>query len=190
MRPRLLVLGTAVCAVAAGTLSATASPHAAVPLLPVVRDAAPVVLTGAQLPSWSAPAATGVAQPYPSGATADYSSQLPGGFAVRTAHNGTILPVVKQGVPVDQVAAYSWVGGRWREVPVQVDERFPYFLANARSDFGFYSGTDQELTYAWGPTRHSVGEEAWKKMFGACSARYASSAAEAAAAGFVTPGPQ
>ena len=32
---------------------------------------------------------------------------------------------------------------------MQVDERFPYFLANANSDFAVYSGTDQELTYAW-----------------------------------------
>jgi hypothetical protein len=188
MRARAVLLGATACALAAGSVTATASSGAA--LVPVDRDAAPVVLTGSQLPTWSAPAATGVAQPYPSGVTAEYSSQLPGGFAVRTAHNGTILPVVKQGVPVDQVAAYSWAGGRWREVPVQVDERFPYFLANARSDFGFYSGTDQELTYAWGPTAHSVGEEAWKKVAGDCSARYPRTAAEAQATGLVTPGPQ
>jgi hypothetical protein len=73
---------------------------------------------------------------------------------------------------------------------VQVDERFPYFLANARSDFAFYSGTDQELTYAWNPTRHTVGEEAWKKMFGSCEARYAASAAEAEKSELVTLGPQ
>jgi hypothetical protein len=187
MRSRAVLLCAAAGALAAGSLYPAS---AGSPVLPVVRDAAPVVLTGNQLPAWSAPAATGVAQPYPSGATAEYSSQLPGGFAVRTAHNGTILPVAKTGVPVDEIAAYSWTGSAWREVPVQVDERFPYFLANARSDFGVYSGTDQELTYAWGPTKHSIGEEAWKKRFGACSARYASSAAEAAAAGFVTPGPQ
>jgi hypothetical protein len=189
VRSRPALLGLALCALAAGSVQATAAARKA-PVLPVVRDAAPVVLTGQAIPAWSAPAATGVAQPYPSGVTADYSAQLPGGFAVRTAHNGRILPTAKQGVPVDQIAAYAWTGARWREVPVQVDERFPYFLANARSDFGFYSGTDQELTYAWGPTAHSVGQEAWKKMFGACTARYARSAAEAKAAGFVTPGPQ
>jgi hypothetical protein len=163
--------------------------------LPVARDAAPVVLTGQQLAGWSVPAATGVAAPYPSGVTGEYSEQIPhptgGTFAVRTAHNGTILPVAQQGtVGVDDVAAYSWTGTAWREVPVQVDERFPYFLANARSDFGFYSGTDQELTYAWAPDAHSTGEESWKKAFGSCEARYATSAAEAEAAGFVTPGPQ
>ncbi|MFN2540143.1 MAG: hypothetical protein ABR549_18600 [Mycobacteriales bacterium] len=188
MRVRAALLGLGVGALAVATLPATAAP-----VTPVARDAAPVILTGNQLPAWSAPAASGVAQPYPSGATAEYSSQLPGGFAVRSAHNGRILPVVKTGVPVDQIAAYSWTGSRWREVPVQVDERFPYFLANARSDFGVYSGTDQELSYAWGPTRHSVGQEAWKKMFGQCSARYARNEAEVRAGvkqGFVTPGPQ
>ncbi|MCW2777401.1 MAG: S-layer y protein, partial [Frankiales bacterium] len=130
------------------------------------------------------------------GVTSTYSSQLPGGFGVRSAHNGRILPVVRTGAPVDQVAAYSWTGSRWREVPVQVDERFPYFLANARSDFGFFSGTDQELTYAWAPDRHSTGEEAWKKVFGTCEARYADPAtlaadiATAKKAGIYTPGPQ
>ncbi|MCW2707935.1 MAG: S-layer y protein [Frankiales bacterium] len=194
MRARAVLLCVTASALAAGSLQATASSGTlAAPVLPVVRDAAPVVLTGNEVPAWSAPAATGVAQPYPSGATATYSSQLPGGLAVRSAHNGRILPVLRTGAPVDQIAAFSWTGRRWKEVPVQVDERFPYFLANARSDFGVYSGTDQELTYAWGPTAHTIGEEAWKKMFGECSARYPSSAAEVAAAvqaGYVTPGPQ
>jgi hypothetical protein len=193
-RPRVLVIGVTACALAGSALAATAAPtttHA--PLVPVVRDAAPVVLTGAQLPAWSAPSAQGVAQPYPSGATGTYSKQLPGNFAIRSAHNGTLLPTAKAGVPVDEVAAYSWTGKKWQEVPVQVDERFPHFLANARSDFGIYSGTDQELTYAWAPSKHTRGEEAWKKVFGACDARYAASVAEveqAITAGIVTLGPQ
>lgn len=165
-------------------------------ILPIARDAAPVVLTGAQLPEWSAPAAQGVAQPYPSGVTRDYSGQIPsqfGSYDIRSAHNGTIAPTVKQGVPADEVAAYAWTGTQWREVPVQVDERFPHFLANAGSDFAFYSGTDQELTYAWAPTAHTSGEEAWKKVFGQCDARYATSSAEvqaAIASKVVTLGPQ
>jgi hypothetical protein len=190
LRPRFLVLpllGT----VLAG--SALAAPLHRGPVLPVDRDAAPIVLTGAQLPGWSVPATQGVAQPWPSGVTAQYSSQIDPALAVRTAHNGTLAPAVASGVPVDEVAAYAWSGKGWSEVPVQVDERFPYFLANARSDFGFYSGTDQELTYAWGPTTHSVGEEAWKKVFGSCEARYAAGTAEVQAAvnaGVVTLGPQ
>jgi hypothetical protein len=191
LRPRALALPL-VCGALAGTaVAAPSSPRAAV--LPVHREAAPIVLTGAQLPVWSAPAAQGVAQPYPSGVTAEYSNQIDPSLAVRTAHNGRILPTARTGTPVDEVVAYAWTGSRWREVPVQVDERFPYFLANARSDFAFYSGTDQELTYAWGPTRHTVGEEAWKKVFGTCTARYARSAAEAqkaVAAHVVSLGPQ
>ena len=104
-RPRLLVGGLTACAVTATGLAATAAPTVTAKApLPIARNAAPVVLTGAQLPGWSVPAATGVAQPYPSGATAKYSGQLPGGFAVRTAHNGTILPSPVAGVPVDEVA--------------------------------------------------------------------------------------
>ncbi len=159
--------------------SALAAPvHGRSGPVPVERDAAPVVLTGAQLPGWSAPAVQGVAQPWPSGVTQQYADQLDKSLGVRTAHNGTLAPALKTGVPVDEVAAFAWSGGGWREVPVQVDERFPYFLANARSDFAFYSGTDQELTYAWGPTRHTVGEEAWKKVFGSCEARYSTSTTE------------
>ncbi|HUR52242.1 MAG TPA: hypothetical protein VMZ11_08975 [Mycobacteriales bacterium] len=190
LRPRVLALPV-LCGLLAGT--ALAAPVGKSPLLPVVRDAAPVVLTGAQLPGWSTPAVQGAAQPYPSGITEEYGNKIDPSLAVRTAHNGRLAPVVRSGVPVDEVAAYAWTGRAWREVPVQVDERFPYFLANDRSDFAFYSGTDQELTYAWAPTKHSVGEEAWKKVFGSCRARYATSTAEVAAAvkaHVVTLGPQ
>ncbi len=45
-----------------------------------------------------------------------------------------------------QIGAYRWDGQRFVEVPVQVDERFPYFLANGQSSFSTYSGTDEELT--------------------------------------------
>jgi hypothetical protein len=191
LRPRALALPLVVGALAGTAVAAPGGAHSA--LLPVHREAAPVVLTGVQLAGWSAPAAQGVAQPYPSGVTDEYSDEIDPSLAVRTAHNGSILPTARTGVPVDEVAAYAWSGARWREVPVQVDERFPYFLANARSDFAFYSGTDQELTYAWGPSRHTVGEEAWKKVFGDCTARYAASAAEAqkaVAAHVVSLGPQ
>jgi hypothetical protein len=183
-------------AVAAGG-AALAVPAGKAPVVPVDRSVAPLVLTGAQLAGWAGPAATGVAAQYPSGATADYTGQLPDGLReladVRSAHNGVLAPVppAPQAVPVDDIAAYSWTGEGWREVPVQVDERFPHFLANSNSDFGFYSGTDQELTYAWGPTAHSTGEEAWKKVFGDCTARYADSVDEvraAIAAGVVKPG--
>jgi len=189
LRPRHLALP--LCGLLAGT--ALAAPRvASSPLpLPPARDAAPVVLTGAQLPGWSVPATQGVAQPWPSGVTAEYSGQISPSLAVRSAHNGTLAPSPVSGVPVDEVAAYAWTGKAWSEVPVQVDERFPYFLANARSNFAFYSGTDQELTYAWNPTKHAVGEEAWKKVAGTCEARYPTAAEvpDLEAKGLITAGP-
>jgi hypothetical protein len=141
-----------------------------------------VTLTGAQLPDWSRLPAEGIAEPYPSGAKDASGAGI--GDGKRTAHNGRLVipPDSRTGVPTDQVAAYNWDGHGWLEVPVQVDQRFPNFLANGRSDFAFYSGTDEELTYAWAPDKHAVGEEAWKKVFGECSARYANSVAEVNAA--------
>ena len=147
------------------------------------RDSQPIVLTGAQLPAWSGPAATGVAAPYPSGAASS-------GDRARSAHNGFLVVPPATGVSVDQITAFRWLHNQWSEVPVQVDQRFPYFLANGHSGFSTYSGTDEELTYAWAPDAHDRGEESWKKVFGQCSAGYQQSAADLAAAkasGAVTP---
>ncbi|HEX2295326.1 MAG TPA: Ig-like domain-containing protein [Actinomycetota bacterium] len=119
------------------------------------RSVEPVVLTGAQLPGWSGPAAEGVAEPYPSGAVT----------GERDAHNGRLAVPPAVGVDPADVVAYAFDGDRFNEIPVQVDERFPYFLANPNSDFGIYSGTDKELTYAWDV-------ESWKKTAGRCEAEY------------------
>ncbi|MBK5305295.1 MAG: hypothetical protein JJD92_01260 [Frankiaceae bacterium] len=155
----------AACALAGAT---PASADAAAPFSTARADA-PVVLTGAQLPTWSGPSADGAAMPYPSGSSTEY-----GGDGVRSAHNGVMAPAPAAiGANPDQVSAWKWTGSAWTEVPVQVDQKFPYFLANGHSDFAFYSGTDKELSYAWAPDAHSTGEEAWKKVFGECKARYA-----------------
>lgn len=154
MRARLWWAGLLVV-IAAGSLAAP--PSRADGAVAVARHAEPVVLTGADVAAWSRLPATGAPHPYPSGASA----------GERDAHNGTLVvpPDARQGVPVDEVAAYRWDGDRFVEVPVQVDERFPYFLANGDSDFGVYSGTDTELTYAWDV-------EAWKRTAGECTADY------------------
>jgi len=122
----------------------------------VARNVEPVVLTGAALPSWSRLPAVTVCAPYPSGTT--------GG---RDAHNGTttVPPDVRTGVPVNEIVAYRWTGLAFQEIPVQVDQRFTYCLSNPPSSFSFYSGTDQELTYAWDV-------ESWKKTAGQCTAAY------------------
>ena len=176
-----------VSAAATFTLLSAVAPHAANAVNPVftpARDAAPVVLTGAQIPAWAAPAATvqGLAAPYTNGGN-KYVDKT------RSAHNGYLVvpptPPDQLKVNPDTVAAYKWTGSGWRQIPVQVDQRFPYFLANGHSDFGVYSGTDEELTYAWSPDSHDVGEESWKKVYGDCNARYANSTSEAAPAGAI-----
>ena len=143
--------------------AATPTPPSGSGPLVAARASEPVVITGSQIPAWSRPAATGAPAPYPSGVTSAY-----GGDNVRSAHNGYVAvpPATHAGVNPDQIAAYRWAGGRWAEIPVQVDQLFPYFLANGHSSFSVYSGTDQELTYAWNPTGHTIGQESWKKVFG------------------------
>ncbi|HCS28891.1 MAG TPA: hypothetical protein DIW43_15640, partial [Spongiibacteraceae bacterium] len=144
------------------------------------RNAEPVVLTGAQLPGWSVPAAQGIAEPYPSGVGGD-GEQLsePFGLNKRDAHNGVLIypapgteSLAPTGVPVNELAAYRFDpthpdadGFGYVEIPVQVDERMPYFLANSESDFSFYSGTDPELTYVWD-------REAWNATGDGCNAEY------------------
>jgi hypothetical protein len=127
-------------------------------VLPSRTDAV-VTLTGAQLPAWSRLAATGTPHTYPSGAAT----------GERSAHNGTlVIPTdTRPGAPVDDIVAYRWdpKAARFVEVPVQVDQKFPYFLANPNSNFGLYSGTDTELTYQWDT-------EAWKMTAGVCAKQY------------------
>jgi hypothetical protein len=124
----------------------------------VRREVEPVVLTGAQLPMWSVPAAQGAPYPYPSGALLtgelfDQLGLLPG--QVQDAHNGVILypppgaPPELMGPAPERLAAFAWDGSAFIEIPVQVDQKFPFFLANANSDFSTYSGTDEELSYEW-----------------------------------------
>ncbi len=157
----LLVLATG--------LTGLSTAQADTPVFTAARGDAPVVLTGAQLPAWSGPSADGVSAPYPSGA-----SKNTGGDGVRSAHNGTLVVPPATGADPNQVTAWRWSGSTWTEIPVQVDQKFPNFLANGHSSFSFYSGTDKELTYAWAPDAHATGEESWKKIFGDCTASYAS----------------
>src|SRR6478672_1147420 len=113
-RTALLAIAAAVPLVAlvapGGAVRATSLTDA----LSAGRNAEPVVLTGAQIPSWSRLPAEGAANPYPSGA-------LDG---VRDAHNGTLVvpPDTRTGVDPSQIAAYRWNGHHFAEVPVQVDQ--------------------------------------------------------------------
>src|SRR5437870_6402050 len=100
---------------------ALAAPAAAAGPVVKARASEPVVITGANIPTWSRNAPTGVPAPYPSGSpTAD------GGDGTRSAHNGvlTVPPDTRTGVNPEQIAAYSWNGSAWAEIPVQVDQMF------------------------------------------------------------------
>ena len=155
MKRRLSLLP--VIAIVTAMLAPSTTPAAASPVDVPARSVEPVVLQGAQLPDWSRLPAQGAGKGH------SYGTQ--GGQ--RDAHAGQLVvpPDARPGVPVDQVSAYAWENGKFAEIPVQVDERFPYFLANGNSDFGIYSGTDEELTYAWDV-------ESWKKTAGRCLAEY------------------
>lgn len=151
------------------------------------RQVEAVVMTGAQLPGWSAAAAQGLPHPYPSGtgivnqclgtgAPAALCNGIgaplsgtPLDTEIRSAHNGSFIyppnwqpgdAPVAGGVPVNAIAAYAYKAGAWSEIPLQVDEKYPYFLANSHSDFGIYSGTDEELTYAWDLERWNPADSA------------------------------
>lgn len=140
-----------------GMLLVLAASPARAQLPTAVRAVEPVIMTGAQIPDWSSPQSQIVCMPYPSGALT----------GARDAHNGTdvVPPTAGGGVPVDQIVAYRWDGLQFVEIPVQVDEKYYYCLSNPPSGFAIYSGTDQELTYAWDV-------ESWKKIDGQCSTAY------------------
>ena len=121
------------------------------------RGVEPVIVKGSKVVGWSGPSAQIVCNPYPSG----------GLTGERDAHGGTFVTPPATGIPVAEIAAYRWNGSAFVEIPVQVDEMYPYCLSNPNSDFGVYSGTDMELSYAWDV-------ESWKMTAGVCSKEYAS----------------
>ena len=143
---------TGVAVLAALLLPASGASAQEVPRL-AARETEPVVLTGADIPAWSGLPATGIANPDP--------PNPPGGTPFRDAHNGTLVAPPATGASVEDIVAYRWNGTRFEEIPVQVDELFPYFLANEPSDFAWYSGTDEELTYEWDL-------EGWNMTAGEC----------------------
>ena len=132
------------------------------------RHTEAVVMTGAQLLGWSTLPAVGQGYPYPSGANITGQSAETEALSalnvlrdplrigeVRDAHNGVfIYPIIPEAqipvlMPTEEIAAYKWNGSGFEEIPVQIDEKFTFFLANSGSSFSVYSGTDPELTYAW-----------------------------------------
>ena len=150
---------TVVSASVAFVLPSLFAGAAAQTVVSVNRGVEAVVMSGSQFPSWSRLEAQGLGS----------NAFAPGEDTIRDAHHGLVEPGEdpsnRDGVPVEEVTAFRWDGRDWKEVPVQVDQRFPYFLVNNRSDFGIYSRVDEELTYQWDI-------ESWKKVAGQCNAEY------------------
>ncbi len=128
----------------------TISPRAALPL-EVDRSAAPVVLTGKDLPALSAPA------PMPIRLLETDSEDT----------TQVIPPDSSDGanVPTDSIAVFAYRDGAFAEIPAQVDERFWRFLANDGGENGPYSGYDPELTYVFD-------EEGFRRTAGECYAEF------------------
>jgi hypothetical protein len=154
-------------------VAAIAPAHAAPPppATAVDRSTDPVVLTGAQFPSWSAGPDVSAREPQP---VTYYSNGVdpqpnagpaqsdcykktahpnPYDYSDRGDHNcyqSSRAPNnPREGAKVNRLLGYRWDGTKFAQIPLQVDERFTRYITNNESGFAFYSGVDQETTYAW-----------------------------------------
>jgi len=135
------------------------------------RSVEPVVLTGAQFPTWSAgpdptlrepqapgnPGALGGGVPADPLHQSDCAQQNGGqveedGTYDHNCYQSSRLPRNPiQGVAVDRLLGYRWSAAlhTYVQIPFQVDQKFARYISNNASDFGAFSGVDQEDTYAF-----------------------------------------
>ena len=143
---------------------------------PPARDTEPVVLTGSQFPDWSAgpeltfrapqpPVDYGVAddqKPLPSELRSDCYQESPQpdvngwtdpNHGDHNCYQHSQLPVRtlpgRTGVDPQSLRGYRWTGSGWQQIPFQVDQKWTRYISNNASGFAFYSGVDQETTYAF-----------------------------------------
>lgn len=140
------------------------------PVIGQDRSVDPVVLTGTQFPTWSAgpdptfrePQTptnydTADSQQYFGPAQSDCYQKSehpnPYDYSDNGDHNcyqaSRIPSNPREGADVQRLLGYRWNGAAFEQIPFQVDERFTRYISNNRSGFAFYSGVDQETTYAW-----------------------------------------
>src|SRR3954470_24889523 len=145
MRLSSCALGVALALVVPATAGAVGAPD---PSVPAARDTEPVVLTGSDFPGLSVPANQTVKVPFMD--LKDCQS-----FDEQCAHNHYAQPELDTaaqqpaGPDVNRLLGYRWQGGRFHQIPFQVDEVFPRYLDNSASGFAVYSGEDQHTTYAF-----------------------------------------
>jgi hypothetical protein len=169
----LLCLAVLMALLAVGfPLRAEAAPSAS----PVAQDRSvePVVLTGSQLPGWSAGpeiSAREPTQPINSDCTNDEGD----GLSHNCSEPSRIPNNPNVGADVDRLLGYRWDGAAnaFVQIPFQVDERFTRYISNLASNcieagpfcvgFGAYAGADAQLSYAYD-------RDSYKYVAGECSA--------------------
>ncbi|MFA5892004.1 MAG: hypothetical protein WDA27_13810 [Actinomycetota bacterium] len=167
MRSRL-PLALTVLALTVAPLPGRAAPT----LVTQDRSVEPVVLTGAQFPAWSAGPDPTFREPQtpteytvfdqhqylgPLASDCYKSSEHPNpyDYSDNGDHNcvqpSRIPANPNVGADVNRILGYRWdsAAEAFVQIPFQVDERFTRYLTNNASGFAFYSGVDQETTYAW-----------------------------------------
>lgn len=143
------------------TRAATSAPGLATgPLVAPGRETEPVVLTGADVPGWSALEDVNVHVPDLGGVRCQGNQEFFGDSPVTPdeacTHNRYEDPTVSsqdlldgEGTPIDRLLAYRWTDDGFEQIPFQVDEVFDRYLSNNVSGFSFYSNTDRHTSYAF-----------------------------------------
>lgn len=142
------------------------------------RSLEPVILTGSQLPDWSAgpevtfrapqaPTDYGVydvqgqepqqlrSDCYQASPSPDVNGNVDDSHNDHNCYQSNQLPFRtvpgRTGVDPNAIRGYRWNPrkGRFEQIPFQVDTKWIRYISNNASGFAFYSGVDQELTYTF-----------------------------------------
>jgi hypothetical protein len=134
----------------------------------------PVVLTGADFPTWSSgpevtarvpqvPNYYGVANTqalvpkqlrsacYTANPKPDVNGYVDPDHDDHNCFQPSQLPIrtLLPGVATASLRGYAWNGHGFVQIPFQVDPMWTHYISNNASGFGVYSGTDQLLTYSF-----------------------------------------
>ena len=178
-RRMIQLLGAGTAATAALTLLGATGSAGFDPAVPLganpVRSVEPVVLTGSQLPTWSAGPEFTFHEPmspansitvgkqdmepkqlqsdcYDPGANYGGGGTDPAN-GDHNCYQSSRLPLrtapITKGVDPRRILGFRWDGRRFVQIPFQVDQVFTRYLTNNASGFAVYSGTDQHTDFAY-----------------------------------------
>jgi hypothetical protein len=110
------------------------------------RDTEAVVMHGSDFPTWAVPGNVTAKLPFTDLMCVEQVSNDcdHNHYAAPDADTGAAAGV---GPDVNKITGWRWQGGRFVEVPFQVDQVFTRYLDNSASSFAIYSGEDQHTTY-------------------------------------------